>query len=171
MAGLLHIARVAAGLSLPYTVIYAGMNVEELGLHGSKAFARQLSTTPGTKILAALDLDMIADKDDNLAVAIGNTRSNWLIDVFKDAALAYTGLTCKCLYDSDVWGSDHSSFWNIGASAILTSEGYPDFSPHYHKPTDLVKNLSPEMMEKIARSNLATLLTLCRPQAVALAAR
>jgi len=162
VAGVLHVARVAGRLALPYTVIYACMNVEELGLVGSKAFARTLAGQPGTKILGVLNMDMIADRDDNQVAVIGNTRSNWLIDVFRDAALAYTGLTSKCLYDSKIWNSDHSSFWNIGASAILTIEGHPDMSPHYHKPTDLVRNMSPEMMEKVTRSNLATLLTLNR---------
>ena len=122
-----------------------------------------MAGTAGLQIKAVLDMDMIADKDDNEVVAIGNTRSNWLIDVFKDAALAYTGLKTKPLYNSNVWQSDHSSFWNIGASAILTAEGYPEMSAYYHSVNDLVKNFDPNLMERVARANLAALLTMNPP--------
>ncbi|RCK81671.1 MAG: Leucine aminopeptidase-related protein [Candidatus Ozemobacter sibiricus] len=159
-AGVLHIASVASTLALPYTVIYCCANAEEVGLVGSKALARQLAAASGQTVKAVLNLDMIADRDDNQVAVIGNTRSNWLIDVFKDVARLYTGLESKCLYNSDIWYSDHSSFWNIGVPAILTIEGYPEMSPHYHKVTDTVANLSPALMERVARANLATLLTL-----------
>ncbi|HOY67473.1 MAG TPA: M28 family metallopeptidase [Candidatus Ozemobacteraceae bacterium] len=161
-AGVLHVARVAGKLPLPYTVIYAAFNAEEAGLLGSKALAKTLAAQNGIQFKAVLNMDMIADRDDNEVAVIGNTRSNWLIDVFKDTALAYTGLKSKTLYDSNIWYSDHSSFWNIGASAILTIEGYPEMSKHYHKASDLVANLEPTLMEKIARSQLAVLLTLNR---------
>ncbi|NLI78677.1 MAG: M28 family peptidase [Candidatus Riflebacteria bacterium] len=159
-AGVLHVASVASRLSLPYTVMYCGMNAEEVGLVGSKAVAKQLAATQGLKIKAVLNMDMISDRDDNQVAVIGNTASNWLIDVFKDTAKLYTGLESKCLYDSDIWYSDHSSFWNIGVPAILTIEGYPEMSAHYHKVTDLVANLDPNLMERVTRSNLATLLML-----------
>jgi hypothetical protein len=161
-AGVLHLARVAGKLRLPYTVVYACMNAEEVGLIGSKALAKAMAAT-GDQIQAVLNMDMIADRDDNEVAVIGNTRSNWLIDVFKDAAVLYTGLKSKPLYNSNIWYSDHSSFWNIGVSAILTIEGYPEMSAHYHKVTDTVANLSPEFMTRVARSNLATLLTLNPP--------
>ncbi len=159
-AGVLMIARALRDVTLPYTVVFAGMNAEEVGLIGSKALAKKMAADQQQKIIAVFNMDMIADRDDNEVAVIGNTRSNWLIDVFKDAALAYTGLKSKTLYDSDIWQSDHSAFWNIGVPAILTIEGYPEMSAHYHKTTDLVVNLSPAFMERITRSNLAALLTL-----------
>ena len=162
-AGVLQIARALRDVQLPYTVVFAGMNAEEVGLIGSKALAKKMAAEQGQTIQAVFNMDMIADRDDNEVAVIGNTRSNWLIDVFKDAALAYTGLKSKTLYDSDIWQSDHSSYWNIGVSAILTIEGYPEMSAYYHKPTDLVINLVPAFMERIARSNLAALLTLNPP--------
>ncbi|MBF0498655.1 MAG: Zn-dependent exopeptidase M28 [Candidatus Riflebacteria bacterium] len=156
--GVLTIARALAGKKLPYTVLYAEMNAEEIGLYGSKAVAKTLAGTAGVTIKAVFNMDMLADKDDNEVAVIGNTRSNWLIDAFKDAALAYTGLKSNTLYDSKIWYSDHSSFWNIGASAICTIEGYPDMTPYYHTTNDLVVNIAPSMMQKIVRGNLATLL-------------
>ncbi len=159
-AGVLALARVTGPMSLPYTVVFACMNAEEIGLVGSKAFAKRYSGSTEIQILGVLNMDMIADKDDNEVAVIGNTRSNWLINLFKDTALAYVGLTSKPLYDSNIWYSDHSSFWNIGASAILTIEGYPEISAYYHSENDLVKNLAPSFMEKVARANLATLLTM-----------
>lgn len=161
-AGVLHVARVAGKLPLPFTVIYSTVNAEEVGLVGSKALAKSISAQSSVQIKAVLNMDMIADRDDNEVAVIGNTRSNWLIDVFKDAALSYTGLRSKTLYDSNIWYSDHSSFWNIGASAILSIEGYPEMSKFYHKTTDTVASMQPTLMEKIARSQLATLLTLNR---------
>lgn len=161
-AGVLHVARVAGKLPLPYTVVYSTVNAEEVGLVGSKALAKSLAAQSDIQIKAVLNMDMIADLDDNEVAVIGNTRSNWLIDVFKDTAIAYTGLKSNTLYDSKIWYSDHSSFWNIGASAILTIEGYPEMSKYYHKTTDTVANLQPTLMEKIARSQLAVLLTLNR---------
>jgi|GEM_PF-1753629 len=161
-AGVLHVARVAGRLPLPYTVVYSAVNAEESGLIGSKALAKALAAQSGIKFKAVLNMDMIANVDDNEVAVIGNTRSNWLIDVFKDTALTYTGLKSKTLYDSNIWYSDHSSFWNIGASAILTIEGYPDISKYYHKTSDTVANMQPTLMEKVTRSQLATLLTLNR---------
>lgn len=162
-AGVLEIARMVAGLKLPYTVMFAFMNAEEVGLIGSKAMAKTLAGTTGIQIKAVLNMDMLADKEDNEVAVIGNTNSNWLIDVFKDVAQAYVGLKSNTLYNSNIWQSDHSSFWNIGASAILTIEGYPDYSAYYHSIKDLVANFAPTMMEKIVRANLATLLTLNPP--------
>jgi len=162
-AGVLEIARQIGRLRFPCTIIFACMNAEEIGLIGSKAFAKKLAATTGIQIKAVFNMDMIGDKDDNQVAVIGNSRSNWLIDVFKDAASAYTGLQSTPLYNSNIWYSDHSSFWNVGASAILTIEGYPEMSPYYHSSKDLLKNMAPSLMEKITRSNLAALLSLNPP--------
>jgi hypothetical protein len=159
----LAIARIIGSFDFPFTVIFAGMNAEESGLLGSKAFVKTLAATSGLQIKAVFNMDMIGDKDDNDVAVIGNTNSNWLIDVFKDVALAYTGLKSTCQYNSNIWQSDHSSFWNIGAPAILTIEGYPEYSKYYHSVNDLVKNMSFSFMEKVTRSNMAALLTLNTP--------
>ncbi|MBI3037559.1 M28 family peptidase, partial [bacterium] len=119
--GVLAIANALGSYNLPYTVVYTCVNAEEVGLLGSKALANKLVQTPQTQIKAVFAMDMIGYLDDNEAAVIGNTRSNWLIDVFKDTAFLYTGLRSKTFYDSNIWQSDHSSFWNVGVSAILSS--------------------------------------------------
>ncbi len=159
-AAVLNIARAVADLKLHYTVIFCQFNAEEVGLIGSKAFARTLVNGSEYKVKAMLNMDMIADKDRPNVAVIGNTASNWLIDVFKDNALAYTGLGSNCQYNSDIWQSDHSSFWNIGIPAILTIEGYPDYCVNYHSIRDTVANMSPTFMTKVTKANLATLLAL-----------
>lgn len=161
VAGVLAIARAVAPLDLRDTVIFCAFNAEEVGLVGSKALARKFANDGDLKIKAMLNLDMIADcRDDNNVALIGNTASNWLIDLMKSVALTYVKLESTCLYNSKIWYSDHSSFWNIGVPALLSIEGYPEMTPHYHKVTDTVSNLSSSFMEKVARANLAALLTL-----------
>lgn len=163
-AGVLESARIIGRMRFPDTIIFACWNAEEVGLVGSKAYAKTLAETQGLEIKAVFNMDMIADNhDDNEVAVIGNSRSNWLIDVFKDAALLYTGLKSDAQYDSNIWYSDHSSFWNIGASAILTIEGYPEMTPYYHSTKDLLSNMSIPLMERTARSNLAAFLTLNYP--------
>jgi hypothetical protein len=162
-AAVLELARVLGSLRFPETIIFACWNGEEIGLVGSKAYAQVLAAENKLKVKAVFNMDMIADRDDNNVAVIGNTRSNWLIDVFKNAAELYTGLQSTTLYNSNIWYSDHSAFWNIGASAILTIEGYPEMSAHYHSVRDLLENMSVTFMERIARSNLAALLTLNPP--------
>ncbi|MBF0408863.1 MAG: Zn-dependent exopeptidase M28 [Candidatus Riflebacteria bacterium] len=160
MAGVLEIARVLSKKELPFTVIFAGMNAEEIGLVGSKALAKALTNNSGITIKAALNMDMIADVDDNQVALIGNTASNWLIDVVKDAGKLYAGLDSKPFYNSKIWYSDHSSFWNVGVPAILSIEGNPEMSKYYHSAGDKLENMAPSLMEKITRANLAALLTL-----------
>ncbi|MBF0545404.1 MAG: Zn-dependent exopeptidase M28 [Candidatus Riflebacteria bacterium] len=157
-ATVLEIARVLGTKELPYTVLFACMNAEEIGLVGSKALAKALASSSDKKVKACLNLDMLADNDDNQFALIGDTKSNWLIDVVKDAAKTYVNLDSKPLYDSKIWYSDHSSFWNIGVPANLSIEGYPEMSKFYHSVNDLVSNMAPSLMEKIARANLAALL-------------
>lgn len=159
-AAVLHIAKIVSKLKMPYSVIYCCVNAEEVGLVGSKALANDIAKNQNMKVKAVLNMDMIADKDDNQIAVIGNSKSNWLIDILKDCAKIYVNLETKCLYNSNVWYSDHSSFWNVGIPAILTIEGYPENSPHYHKPSDIVNNLSPDLLEKTTKANLAALLVL-----------
>ncbi|MBF0409131.1 MAG: Zn-dependent exopeptidase M28 [Candidatus Riflebacteria bacterium] len=162
-AAMLEIARLLEGVDLPYTVYFVGANAEEIGLVGSAAFAKELAKQPDINIKAVFNMDMLADIDDNEAAAIGDDRSKWLVDLFKEVALIYAGLNCKPVIDSSLAVSDHASFWNIGVPALFTREGHPGLSPYYHSIKDTVTNLAPTLLEKIAKANLATLLILNTP--------
>ncbi len=53
-------------------------------------------------------------------------------------------------------GSDHSSFWDYGYTAILSIEDQSDFNPYYHGPGDTPAHTDPAFFTDFVKASIGT---------------
>ncbi|MFZ6027495.1 MAG: M20/M25/M40 family metallo-hydrolase [Chloroflexota bacterium] len=127
------------------TLRFAFWTGEEQGLNGSEAYA-QRAHSAGENIQGYLNLDMIAWNSGSSAPGIDLLYSTsmpstlQLAQLFADTVDAYDLNLTPQLITSLGGGSDHSSFWDQGYTAILAIEDQGDFNPYYHSINDDMDN-------------------------------
>ena len=169
---LLETARILSGRSLPFSIRFIAFSGEELGLWGSRSYARRAGAR-GDRVLGVLNFDMIGFND--LAERIElvtNPSSAWIVDLMVAAGQRYDlGLRTDVLEDRFAGLSDHAPFWAEGYDAILaienylptdsTSAGVVDgayrINTHYHTVADLPDSINWELVTGVTRLTLATL--------------
>ncbi len=169
---LLETARILSGRSLPFAIRFIAFSGEELGLWGSRSYARRAGAR-GDRVLGVLNFDMIGFND--LAERIElvtNPSSAWIVDLMVAAGQRYDlGLRTDVLEDRFAGLSDHAPFWAEGYDAILaienylptdsTSAGVVDgayrINTHYHTVADLPDSINWELVTGVTRLTLATL--------------
>jgi hypothetical protein len=135
---------------------------EEQGLLGSNAYA-QNSYQSGENILGYLNLDMIAwntigsDPYINLIYYTHIPSSQTLAELYANVIDAYD-LNLLVRYGTNMWGSDHNSFWNFGFTSILAIEDDlgNDFNPYYHSPNDTSTHTDPAYFTNFVKASIAT---------------
>ncbi len=123
------------------TIRFTGWAAEELGLHGSEHYALHAAGR-GDSILFYFNMDMIGNESKN---------SEWKV-VFYQYDKSEAG-TAVCSYITqnhtllepeviidNARGSDSYSFYKYGYPAVFVQED--EFSPFYHKPSDVDTNLN-----------------------------
>jgi hypothetical protein len=60
--------------------------------------------------------------------------------------------------------SDHTSFWDVGYSALCSIES--DFNPAYHTDGDTLGLLDPAFFTKVTKANIATLASLAGSKSI-----
>lgn len=163
----LEIARVLANLDFEATIKFAAWDAEELGLHGSYAYAEK-AYTKGIPVSFYLNFDMIGYQhpdDPNRDIRLyTNQESRPFAELVADMARTYTTLV-PVIPPRNSGGSDHVSFQQFGYKAIFGFEGAYDFShnPHYHRPTDTVDNMDFEFYRESVQMGLAAIVSLAGP--------
>jgi hypothetical protein len=141
----LEAARLLRAYSYEYTIKFIAFGGEEQGLLGSAQYA---TVHASDSIRAVVNADMIIwDGNANGTVQVharvnaAPAYSNDLADYISDVNTEYgIGLICD-KHIPGLTGSDHSSFWNIGKSAVCLIEEYGvDFCPYYHTANDAWSN-------------------------------
>ncbi|MBD2464342.1 M28 family peptidase [Oscillatoria sp. FACHB-1407] len=165
VAAVLEAARLLGDRSTPRTLKLALFDLEEVGLLGSFAFAKD--ATRIEQLQGAIVLDMIGfachtdgcqsypavlpftpatTRGDFLAV-IGDQGHMPLIDAFSRAARRElpTVLTLPVPllgpFTPDLLRSDHAPFWQAGIGAVLLTDTANFRNPHYHTETDTLENV------------------------------
>lgn len=154
-AGVLEMARAFSANPPAYSMAFVLWSGEEQGLLGSKDYvARLLKTTTKSQIRAVITMDMIGFSTDTTYDVTLETGSPGqpTLQAYKDAAARFT--TMKTFVSMNPFGSDHMPFLNQSLPAVLTIDNDWDSYKHYHKTTDLPKNLSIGMGEGILRMNV-----------------
>lgn len=157
-AGVIELARVLAGMPRAHEVVFVAFSGEEQGLHGSAAFVESLSAQQRQQIAGTITMDMIAfarsGAQGKLGVLIETTRSFAAFGrLFADAAARVTKLQVSTSYNP--FGSDHMSFLDEGIPAILSIDVDWNSYGHYHRTTDTVDKLTPELAHEILKMNVA----------------
>jgi hypothetical protein len=170
-ATVLEAARLLKELELPYSVIFALWDEEEIGLVGSKFYAQDAALKQ-MDILGVINIDMIGwdGNDDGLveihaknigsspAIANAMVKVNELYELQLDPVIENPGTSA----------SDHSSFWNNDYGAVLLIEGYynNDFNPYYHQATDRIDKFNVPYFHSAAQLAFGTLASLAYPYQV-----
>lgn len=150
VASVLESARVLAGASFDFDLEVALFGGEEQVLLGSKAYAADTLNHVADGVLGAIVLDMVGYNPraaDSLNL-LTNLNSEWLADLVRDSEAALGPENGLDEFDKIVRPtltySDHASFWNEGASAVLLIENteIAAHNPNYHRVTDTVEMLT-----------------------------
>jgi hypothetical protein len=158
-AGVLALARMLkkSGLEPKATIRFVLFLGEEQGLYGSKAYVRNLNSEDKAKIKAVLNLDMIGfDAADPLSIMLEtNSFNRPMVEKMQELAEKYAEFTIRTSFSA--WGSDHAPFLQQRIPAVLTIESEYSSNPNYHKTTDIIESINPNLCENILRLNAATM--------------
>jgi photosystem II stability/assembly factor-like uncharacterized protein len=167
-AAVVEALRVLSAHSFERTVKFICFSGEEIGLHGSGAYAAD-ARLRGDDIAGVLNLDMIAyvDAAPEEVDLVCNGVSEWLADFAAACARAYLpGFGTRKTVDPAFVQSDHSPFWNSGYCAILAIEDEDIVYPHYHTAGDTLGNLTMSFAGDVTRLGIAAVAELAIPDSV-----
>ena len=153
-------ARLLSNVNLPYTILFAAWDEEELGLFGSKAYADS-AFARNDSIIAVLNFDMIAyDGNNNGAMDINtNPASMSLANEFYQIISIYQPTLVPQITTSLNGGSDHQPFQQRGYKAILSIEDNSEFNPYYHTINDNYSHVNKQYFVKMIKAGIAALVT------------
>jgi hypothetical protein len=181
VAGMLEAARVLSSQSFPASIEFVAFSFEEDGLVGSELMATK-SRDAGRDLVGTLALDMIGYVSDepgsqtypdgfppgypdagNFIAVIGNTASHPLLKTFMtastsavpDLAIESLGLPGNGGSPSDVWRSDHVSFWDARYQALLITDTAMHRNPNFHQPSDTLSTLDLDFAADVANAVVA----------------
>ncbi|MFQ6116270.1 MAG: M20/M25/M40 family metallo-hydrolase, partial [bacterium] len=162
-AGTLEIARVLANTDLETTVMFIPFAAEEQGLWGSNHFA-QSAFENGMNIDIVLNMDMIANVSDNVPDfnILTNIQSMGFAHLVFQMTEEFTNFIPQI--GSSGGGSDHLPFQLYGYPALFLHEG--DFSPNWHRATDVIANVDISYATEVLKSVVATVVTVANSPAV-----
>jgi hypothetical protein len=151
--------RVLAQYALDKEIRIVGYGGEEIGMYGSRAYVASLSAAERARFIGAWDMDMEGTPYEPAGfwALTPNGESNFVVQSGYDAAarLGFTEMNnCR------LGQSDHQSFYDAGIPAALfiwlyyrpnvngcSFNGSYTTEPQYHRPTDVMSNVSPERLE------------------------
>ena len=131
-------------------VIFMLFDEEEIGLVGSEAAAAWM-VDDGRALTSVHTVDMVSwDSDDDLLFEIhrpGDDLLTWYQDANDNAGLGMT------IVERDARSSDHTSFRNLGCTAVGLMEGWTsgDTTPYYHTEEDTFDKIDLAYLEVATR--------------------
>lgn len=163
VAAVLEMAKLLQDVELPFSIIFALWDEEEIGLVGSRAFARSFGAN-NEELKGYINLDMIAwDGNDDGIVEI-NTRNIANSALMAEKAVLYNeiyniGLQTKVVNPGPN-SSDFASFWNNGYTAIGINEIYydEDNNPYWHTLEDKLNKFNFPYFQKTTQLAFVTLM-------------
>lgn len=136
-AAFLEAARVFKDYTFDYTIVFMAFNAEEVGMRGSKHYARG-AYERGDSILSVLNMERCAHVKDEARLYLTKRQSmpstKVLADLYMEAEQTYNTNLAISYNPIELTNSDHSSFWNKGYTAIMAKE--MDEPPVYHTVED-----------------------------------
>ncbi|UJP66163.1 M28 family peptidase [Mongoliitalea daihaiensis] len=146
-----------------HSMLFALVDAEEMGHHGSKALVQDFPF-PMEQVALCINMDMVSRSDDNVLWAVGTNRYPQLkplIEPFtKDQPVQLKmGHDNKELDGLQDWtfSSDHAAFHRKGVPFIYFGV---DDHEDYHKVTDTFENIQPEFFVNAVNLILKTLISM-----------
>lgn len=176
-AALLEIARLLKGRTTERAVVFFMRTLEEEGLIGSMYHVEQNIHAP-PHILVNFDLiaytsdkqrtvpfSGIPEKGDFIMIAStyeNKTAALHFCDVIDEyvPGLNYYSLTVSKNMEnnqmlSNIWRSDHGSFWEKNQPGLFLTDMADFRNPNYHEPGDTIETLDLEFLTKVAAATAA----------------
>lgn len=155
----LEAARILAGRTCNYSILFALWDEEEYGYWGSDAFVQNFPSEE-KEIISAINLDMIAwdaDDDDFALIGTGGIPSCRLIaDVALDVCLEYKIGLLLDVTETRIY-SDQTTFHNAGHPAIGLHENFfGDMNDFYHQSEDVIDHFNADYFQKISQLLVGT---------------
>jgi aminopeptidase YwaD len=148
----LELARVLKSYPIDKELRFVFVGAEEIGLVGSRYYARQLSQNELDRSLANFNMDMVGTAWENATAIYMNTLDG-KANIVTDTALATAeriGTPSELiLYQRGA--SDHQAFYEVGIPAvnfIRREPGTAALEPYYHTPLDTMEYLSAERLKE-----------------------
>lgn len=165
VAVLIELARILSQHKFDFTIKFIAFTGEELGMFGSKDYAKKLASRGGN-IAGVINLDMIGFDPDELDIdIIANYDSEWLANAIEHNKREFgIDLAVNKIIDPKMIYSDHSSFWKFGYSAVLVNEGINEKqSDINHTADDTIEKLTPDLIYETAKLVISTIARLADP--------
>ncbi len=170
VATVLEAARALSGLSFPFDIRFVLFSGEELGLHGSTAYADSVAgyraaadsfIAPPDTIYGVLNVDMIAYKRNvghtDTCHIVTNPGSVWLADWIVDTAESlyvdlFPDFEAQRIDEAHPY-SDHAAFWSRDYDAIVAIEHEDprERNTNYHTIDDVLSTVYPSQFALAAR--------------------
>jgi membrane dipeptidase len=152
----------AGGYRPARTLLFASWAGEEMGLVGSRWYAEH-PVFPLAKTACYLNIDMVGTGDATLMVG-GMFEYAKFFDLIKSKL--DPDLVRRLRPRVNYRGSDHSTFWDKGVTAISLRTGevltgkLDDKHPEYHRPGDRAETIDPGLLRAAAEYHLEVIKTL-----------
>lgn len=163
VAAVLEAARILKNYSPKYTIVFALLDEEELGLFGSQLYVSK----QGPNTLGVVNMDMIGydnDGDYKVDLHVRNVaNSPKLVTTITSTNTLYTLGVMVNVVNPGTDASDQYSFWEKGYSAIGLIENEQDFSTYYHKASDQFNKMNTEYFLRCAKLGIGALASLALP--------
>jgi hypothetical protein len=155
---LLEAARVMADVPQPATIQFAFFTGEEAGLLGSREYVRR-AITAGTRIVGALNNDMIGFANDNRLDNTIRYSNAGIRDIQHAAAFLFTDLIT---YDAKYYRStDAAAYYEAYGDIVGGIGSYPILgNPHYHQSHDVLETINQQLVAEVSKTTVATLMLL-----------
>lgn len=181
VAVLLEMAKTFSDRPLKYPLKLVAFDLEEYGLLGSTAYAKDIKADK-QPLRLMLSLEMLGYCDDssdsqtypdlirrfypdrgNFIALVGNLAA--IGDLFRlSRQIKRQGTPCQFLPDpsSGKWipqtgFSDHYPFWQQGYRAIMVTDTAMLRNPHYHRPSDTIDSLDLNFLTNVCQSLIVAL--------------
>ncbi|UCG29959.1 MAG: M20/M25/M40 family metallo-hydrolase, partial [candidate division WOR-3 bacterium] len=158
VAAVFEAARILRNYTWEPSIEFITWAAEETGLHGSDDYAHRADSLD-LDIGGVINLDMIGWTNGGLLncnIQYTYDFSLWLTHLFGDAGELYAP---ELTYFDEQFsgGSDDFSFSARGFPAIWGAERWYYQNPHWHRPTDILSNITPAMHLGVTKAAVATL--------------
>jgi hypothetical protein len=166
VAAVMEVARLLQPLQLKQTVRFVFFDQEEVGLLGSRAYAR--SDTRIKTLKAVIIAEMLGHRctapncqtipnalplpvptTGTFIAAIGDTQP--MLVAFRQAMRPQAPVFALFVPDKgqrlpNTRRSDHAPFWDRGVPAVMLTDTAELRNPHYHQPSDAPKTIDPAFL-------------------------
>lgn len=164
-AAVLEVARILSNYEFPYSIIYALWDQEEIGLIGSRDWAKN-ARDDNVIINGVINLDMIAynkTADNRFDIYTSDHAQSLDLAQYVNVFSSIYNLSLHPnVFNINLTTSDQKAFWEKDYSAVLLIEPTDDgmFNPYYHTSLDRIIYFNMGFFHEMSKLGIGTIASL-----------